>query len=80
VRVKGLREIYSEDFGARLKTFREAKNLTQIQLADVTGSSERGVQAYELNERRPTFDKLIALADALDLSLDELVGRERGER
>ncbi|MDD4565863.1 MAG: helix-turn-helix transcriptional regulator [Eubacteriales bacterium] len=30
---------------------------------------------YELNERKPTYNALIALADFFDVSLDYLVGR-----
>ena len=48
---------------------------TQKQLAEGIGASERGIQQYELGERKPTYDMLIALADYFDISLDYLVGR-----
>lgn len=63
------------DFGSRLKEIRKSKGVTQKQLAIAIGASERGIQNYELNERKPAFDSLIALADFFDVSLDYLVGR-----
>lgn len=63
------------DFGTHLRKLRLEKGVTQKQLAIDTGLSERGVQNYELGERKPTYDMLIALADYFDISLDYLVGR-----
>lgn len=63
------------NFSAHLKTLRTSHGLTQKQLAQLTGLSERGIQNYELGERKPTYDALIALADYFDVSLDYLVGR-----
>ena len=63
------------DFGKHLKQLRLSRDITQKQLAENIGASERGIQNYELNQRKPTFDMLIALADYFDVSLDYLVGR-----
>lgn len=63
------------NFGQHLKHLRQTRNLTQKQLAEAIGSSERGIQNYELNVRKPTYEILIALADYFDVSLDFLVGR-----
>lgn len=62
-------------FGDHLKALRKAKGITQKQLATDISASERGIQQYELGERKPTYDMLIALADYFDVSLDYLVGR-----
>lgn len=62
-------------FGEHLKSLRLSKGITQKQLATLTGTSERGIQNYELNQRKPTYDILISLADYFDVSLDYLVGR-----
>ncbi len=59
----------------RIKELRISKGLTQKQLAKETVISERGIQNYELGERVPTLQALIALADYFDVSLDYLVGR-----
>ncbi len=63
------------DFATQLRAIRKAKGLTQKQLAIGIGASERGIQQYELGERKPAYDVLIALADYFDVSLDYLVGR-----
>lgn len=62
-------------FGERLRQLRTEKGLTQKQLAVETGTSERGIQNYEMGIRNPAFDVLIALADYFDVSLDYLCGR-----
>lgn len=63
------------NFGTHLKELRKSKGLTQKQLAVNIGASERGIQQYELGERKPTYDMLVVLADYFDVSLDYLVGR-----
>ena len=68
------------DFATHLKEMRKAKGITQKQLALDIGASERGIQQYELGERKPTYDMLIALADFFDVSLDYLVGRSDAPR
>ncbi len=63
------------DFGEHLKEIRISKNLTQKQLADLINSTERGIQRYESGERKPNFDAIIALCNALQVSADYLLGR-----
>lgn len=63
------------NFGIHLKQLRKSRNVTQKQLAIDIGASERGIQQYELGERKPNYDMLIALADYFNVSLDYLVGR-----
>lgn len=62
------------DFYDRLKQLRLSKNLTQKQLGELTGLSERGIQNYELRLRTPTIDTAIALAKYFNVSLDYLCG------
>ena len=63
------------DFGFNLRIIRLDRKLTQKELASISKLGIRTIQQYEANDRKPTFDALIALADALDVSLDYLVGR-----
>lgn len=63
------------DFGAHLKELRKSRGITQKQLAIAISASERGIQQYELGERKPSYEMLLALADYFDVSLDYLVGR-----
>lgn len=62
------------DFGSRLREIRKSKGITQKQLAIAIGASERGIQNYELNERKPAFDVLCSLSKYFDVSIDYLLG------
>lgn len=62
-------------FADRLKQLRLSRNLTQKQVYEAIGMSAIGYQRYEYGEREPAYQKLIALADNFDVSLDYLVGR-----
>ena len=62
-------------FSERLKELRLAKGLTQMQVSQSTGMSLLGYQRYEYGSREPAYNKLLALADYFDVSLDYLVGR-----
>lgn len=62
-------------FSERLVELRKARNLTQKQVYEGVGMSMLGYQRYEYGEREPSYQKLIALADFFDVSLDYLCGR-----
>ena len=62
-------------FSERLISLRKRNNLTQKQAAKGIGMSEIGVQNYEANRRKPTFDSLIQIADYFNVSMDYLAGR-----
>ncbi len=60
----------------RLVELRKARGFTQRQVWEGIGMSPLGYQRYEYGEREPVYQKLIALADFYNVSLDCLVGRE----
>ena len=62
-------------FGKRLRDIRIARNMKQQTLADAVNIALRTYQHYEKGDREPSLSTLIALADALDVSVDELLGR-----
>lgn len=62
-------------FSKRLKELRKEKNLTQKSLGEKTGLSERGIQNYELELRKPSAESVVILADFFDVSTDYLLGR-----
>jgi len=62
-------------FSTRLRELRTLKNVTQKQVAESTGLSERGYQNYELGEREPTLANINKLADFFEVSTDYLLGR-----
>lgn len=66
-------------FSEHLLYLRRQKRLKQTDIANAVGITERGYRNYELGLREPPLSTLIALADFYDLSLDELVCRERSK-
>ena len=61
--------------GARIKAAREAAHLTQGQLADKVGVSDRQVVGkWESGNREPAFDLLAVIANALDTTQAYLLG------
>ena len=61
-------------FGERLKSLRLNKGLTQSQIAKLFLTTERGYRNYEINQSKPNYDTLIALANYFNVSLDYLTG------
>ncbi|MFA7175481.1 MAG: helix-turn-helix transcriptional regulator [Kiritimatiellia bacterium] len=61
--------------GKRIKDWREARNLTQQQLAELLGISGQQVSEYERGRKRPPADKLVLLSEILGISTDFLLGR-----
>jgi transcriptional regulator with XRE-family HTH domain len=66
--------------GARFKRLREASGMSQSQLAKASGVPLRSYQQWEQGRRTPLLDAAVKIADALDVSMDELVGRDRPAR
>jgi len=62
-------------FSVRLRELRAMKNVTQKEVAEGTGLSERGYQNYELAQREPTLSSINKLADYFEVSADYLLGR-----
>lgn len=54
---------------------RSRKGLSQQQLGELVGVTERQIYRYEKGEQAPTLPIAVKLADALDISLMELAGR-----
>jgi len=65
----------SEVFQERLRTAREARELSQGELAQRAGLQASAVSHFETGTRKPSFDNLKRLADALKVSTDYLLGR-----
>lgn len=53
------------DFGSRLRKLREEKDLTQLDLAERLGLTNRAIGAWESGRAKPRLDKLNQLADIL---------------
>lgn len=53
---------------------RRSKGLTQVQLAELIGSSQRAISHYETIAEFPPSNVIVTLAKALDVTSDELLG------
>lgn len=63
------------NFSERLTALRKERGLTQKQVYVAVGMSPVGYQRYEYGDREPAYQKLLALADFFNVSLDYLAGR-----
>lgn len=59
----------------RLKECRKLKSVTQKDIANFLGISERAYQHYELSTREPNNETLLKLAEYFDVTTDYLLGR-----
>jgi transcriptional regulator with XRE-family HTH domain len=64
--------------GQQFARVRQAKGLTQKELARRSGVRLRSLQEWEQGTRIPRFDRAVQLAEGLGVSLDELAGRAAG--
>lgn len=65
-------------FGERLKKLRKQRGLTQKQLAVAVGIGQTAIANYEQGNRRPDSQGLLAIAEALEVSVDVLLGHTTG--
>jgi len=68
------RKLPATGFGKRLLELRKARGLTQIELAELTGSTQRAISYYENEAGYPPTAAIIALARALHVTTDQLLG------
>ena len=62
------------EFGESIKKFRKAAGLTQKQLAEMIGAAEITIRQYENNKRNPSWRQMTAIAKALNVPFEELLG------
>lgn len=62
-------------FGERIRALRTKKGLSQKALAERMGMRESTISRYETDKRLYQWDGLVRLADALNTSVDYLLGR-----
>lgn len=64
------------NLGKTLKDLRIAKNLTQDQVAQAVGVTQRTVSAWERNTATPGVTLLVPLSKLFDVTLDELLDND----
>ncbi len=62
--------------GQRLRKARKEANLTQEELANIIGVKAAEISQYESNKRTPRWPTFNKLLDALNITADEVLGRE----
>lgn len=58
----------------RIKELRKKNKITQTELAKGIGSSTQAISMYEKGKRNPKIDKIQALADFFNVSVEYLMG------
>lgn len=64
-----------QEFGERLTAARDKRGLNQTELAKISGLQPAAIGHFERNRRKPSFANVRALAKALQVSADYLLGR-----
>ena len=64
------------DIGRKLRSLREAKEMTIYKLSKETGISQNHIGGIELGKRQPTFDTLSRLLSPLGVSLSEFFNED----
>jgi len=67
---------FFRELGARIAQLRKEQNLTQTQLAELTGMSQQSVASWEVGRLRPAVSMLPRLARILGVSTETLIGEE----
>lgn len=65
----------TEEFGDRLIAAREKRGLSQTELAKLAGLQPAAIGHFERERRKPSFANVRALAKALNVASDYLLGR-----
>lgn len=73
-------EQFLKDLGERIRELRKARGMTQEELADTLGVTQALIASYETARRSIPLRKLVVLAEALGISIEEVVGRNPARR
>ena len=63
------------EVGSRLRSLREALDLSQKKIAEMIGATQTTVYRYEMGQAEPQIKTLLWYADYFDVSLDYIFGR-----
>ena len=62
-------------FGKKLRSLREEKRLSQVELSKKLNITNQALSQYELGKRIPDAEMIIRIADFFDVSVDYLLDR-----
>lgn len=60
--------------GENVRRLREARAMSQAELGALVGTNQSMISQVELGSTKPSYDRLVALARVLGVSLDDLTG------
>jgi putative transcriptional regulator len=70
------KEVLLQDLGIRIRIIRKDKGITQVQLAHAIGKDQQSIQRLEKGNINPSYVYLQEIANGLNVSLIELLGKE----
>jgi transcriptional regulator with XRE-family HTH domain len=71
--------ISKQEIGERVRAIRQAREMTQAQLAEILGTRHTNVSGIERGTRGLTIQQLVKLARALDVSPAEILDADRSK-
>jgi len=71
--------ISKKEIGERVRAIRQAREMTQAQLAEILGTRHTNVSGIERGTRGLTIQQLVKLARALDVSPAEILDVDRSK-
>ena len=75
--VRILEGIFMVEIGAKIKELREAKKMSQKDLADYLNVTPQAVSKWERKKSYPDLDMLVRLSNYFQISTDELLGKSK---
>lgn len=63
--------------GERIKSYRENRNMTQSEIADILGVKATTISKYEAGTLEPNIESLKKLAELFEVSIDELLKEDK---
>ena len=60
-----------------LKKLRKSRHMTQRELSKIVGASDASLSMYENGKQQPDLEMLVKIADALCVSVDELLNHNQ---
>lgn len=64
----------------RIKEIRAQQDIQQKELAALLGIAANTLSQYETGKREPDIKTLVGIADALNVSVDDLLGRDANKK
>ena len=61
------------NLGKKIQYYREAKSMTQEQLAEIVDVSQNFISSIERGKKTPSFDTFLDIVDALDVTANDLL-------